>query len=1084
MRALTTQETTVLKAPVGRASTVRVRIKDAGGAWRNLSELEGRDFLDAVELDENVDQPVASATVTVMRQIDMLSLAPLRADSKLNTYGGAQLIRPGREFLVEAACVPLGSSVSSGDWRAVFHGDVDEVDFAGEQIVFRGRDLGGRLQDSFIETERIYGDDSAGVDVEVVMQSILNDNATGVSLYVPLSPGWKLKVFEQKKSSVLDALRDLAQQIGWELRYSWRDSAAAFALTLREPVRTSPSISWIFGASDYRDVSGLSINRADIRNKIEVVYSDYSDLDPVGKPKVKSYIAQDSASQAAYRTRFMQIAEGASSNIDSPAEAKRMADAALADLKEPLAEQELDLDFFWPVQLGDYLTFRANGVHYSDDQNLAVTGFRHSFSIEGDAKTTLTTRGSPSYGVSVWLEMDVRPGMNEPRHNAPPLDLLTVTVSEIVNGFSGKLAPSQSGPPPACYELHVSPTDGFAPTSSTLRGTFDTTAFEVSDLTPGIPYFLRVVPRDAYGNRGNASAQISVIPKKLGGGSLEDSAVGWQHMLYPPTDNLIPNGYNEAGIKALGKNPDGSWLVEDPTNAREGRWVRRIQFPAAGAQVSLNWVGGYDSPAPGGRIKCSPGDQFFAEGYVKASSALAGSWGVLYLLWEDSVGLYSGFNVGTALQPVTGSYQRVTVKGTCPAGCTGVQLYWVGTTVAGDVGKFIYWDAVSLRKMVTFDLIAANTLRTTNYTEDGNGVPTAGVKLDNTGLSMKVASNNVQVGRYYLSDGFFRSVQALADTGTRVFYRGNNNGGVSGGAPNIDRLSVQVSEGYAIAGASGGAGWFTWAQYRAYVSPQSPDDNLDGLRFMSVVYYWSPGDNNAPTYLYDTWVPIGDRKYQNGNVDSDSSNMTATNFTFVYGDRLNRLRNDGLTNKMLYLKIALHNVHGSSAERWFYPPTGYNVSMVRSATGPGGSGTSTGGGGGSAGTCVAPWEPVMLHDGTELPAEMLRPGMRVLTMLENGAEGGTYKVVHVGRHASARVKVVTVDGRVVVVTPNHRWRTAGRGWMRSDELKHGDVIEGFAPGRVARVEPFDSGEVIKISVDVARTFIVKGLLAHNLKPRD
>jgi len=1079
MRNLSALDTAALTNAAGHASHVRVSVLDGGGTWRNVCLLESRDFLDAVEVDESVDQPVAQATVTLKRQIDLFSVSPLRADSKLNTLGG-QLVAPGRELRVEAAVSPVGMAADSASWRVIFHGDIDEVDFADEQLVFRGRDLGGRLQDAFIEVERPYGEDTNGIDVEVVMQKILDDNATGIVLYVPASPGWRLRAFAQKKASVLDALRDLAQQIGWELRYSWRETTQSFALTFREPTRTNPQLAWTFGANDYRDVKKLVINRADVRNKIEVVYSDYGDLDVSGQPKRKSLVVEDAASKAQYRLRFMQIAEGASSNIDREAEARKMAEAALSDLKDPLAEQEIELDFFLPVQLGDLCQFRANGVHYSADQNLAVVSYRHTFSSEGDALTTMTTRGKPSYGVSMWLEMDARPGLAEPRHTSPPLDPLNVTASAIVNGLAVKLTPAKGGPAATAYELHVSTVNGFTPSSSTLRGTFDTTAFDVSDLVPGTTYYVRVVPRDRYGNRGNASPQQSVVPSKLAGASLGDSAVGYQHLLYPPTDNLIPNGYNEAGLSAVGKFPDGASLFEDPQNAREGRWVRRVQIPPANGWAGINWTGGFGSPAPGGRIKCSPGDQFYAEGWVKASSNLAGWTGNLYLLWEDANGNYT-VNTATGVGPVTTTYKRVSVTGTCPAGCTGVQLYWEIQEGAGDGGKYVYWDAVSLRKMVTFDLIAANTLKTSNYAEDANGVPTAGAKLDNVGTALKVASNNVRVGGYYLSDAFFRSVQALVDTGQRVYYRGNNNNGV----PNIDRVRIQVTEGFSIAGAAGGAGWFTWANYRVLVQPQSVDDNLDALRFLRVSFYWSWGHSSSPTWLYNADFAISDRKYQDPWWDGNNVNEVATNVHFVFGDRFNRLYDNTNSSRFLYLLVSLHNAHGASAQRWFYPVGSYNADMQRLASGPGGapSGGSTGGDE-DIGTCVAPWESVLLEDGTELPAEMVRPGMRVLTMHEHGSEGGAFEVTSASRHKAARFKLVTEDGRVIVVTPDHRWRTRERGWVRTDRLNRGATLDGFAPGRVSRVVPHDFGDVVKLTVRFAKTFVVKGLLAHNLKPRE
>lgn len=52
---------------------------------------------------------------------------------------------------------------------------------------------------------------------------------------------------------------------------------------------------------------------------------------------------------------------------------------------------------------------------------------------------------------------------------------------------------------------------------------------------------------------------------------------------------------------------------------------------------------------------------------------------------------------------------------------------------------------------ISADKIAANTLSTSNYSEDANGIPTAGAKLDHQGTALKVAAGNLQVGDTVLS---------------------------------------------------------------------------------------------------------------------------------------------------------------------------------------------------------------------------------------------------------------------------------------------------------------------------------------------
>src|SRR5690606_38013056 len=96
------------------------------------------------------------------------------------------------------------------------------------------------LVDTFIETQQVYGS-SDGMAVETVMQAILDDNSTGVTLYTPSSPGWMLKEFVQAKQPVLDALRQLADQIGWDARYRRREATSRRGLRSRPITRSAPT---------------------------------------------------------------------------------------------------------------------------------------------------------------------------------------------------------------------------------------------------------------------------------------------------------------------------------------------------------------------------------------------------------------------------------------------------------------------------------------------------------------------------------------------------------------------------------------------------------------------------------------------------------------------------------------------------------------------------------------------------------------------------------------------------------------------------------------------------------------------------
>lgn len=56
------------------------------------------------------------------------------------------------------------------------------------------------------------------------------------------------------------------------------------------------------------------------------------------------------------------------------------------------------------------------------------------------------------------------------------------------------------------------------------------------------------------------------------------------------------------------------------------------------------------------------------------------------------------------------------------------------------------------QSVVEFDAIKTGSLRTSNYAEDGSGIPTAGAKLDHTGTALKVAPDSFQAGYLLVAD--------------------------------------------------------------------------------------------------------------------------------------------------------------------------------------------------------------------------------------------------------------------------------------------------------------------------------------------
>ncbi|HEX7239354.1 MAG TPA: hypothetical protein VF263_03730, partial [Longimicrobiaceae bacterium] len=418
MRTLTAAQQQILQGAHYRVS-LRVWVENAAATYVNLSALDGRDWVDEVEWDEDIDQPVSQLTLRLWREVHAQSLAPLKQGSTLNRTGAVYtpLLEAGREVVVEVATTPVGTAPAATDWKTVFHGEIDEVDWGGSasRVSLTARDLGGKLLDRFIEEERTYGT-AAGVPVETVMQKILDDSIPGsvtdprVVLLTPVSPGWMVKEFKQEKEPLLEALRKLAAQIGWDVRFRWDEASAAFRLTFFDPGRAKATPDWTFGPSRYLDVGTLRSSRAAVRNVVRVVYTGSAD------GKRASVEERDDASISRFGRRFMELEEAAASLIDTPAEAAALARSVLADLGAPKAEQEIELHFFWPGEVGDLYAFLANGVHYDADQQWAAVGVRHQLGREKQ-RTTLRVRGSVAGSYRDWLRREVRvtgPAQHDP----------------------------------------------------------------------------------------------------------------------------------------------------------------------------------------------------------------------------------------------------------------------------------------------------------------------------------------------------------------------------------------------------------------------------------------------------------------------------------------------------------------------------------------------------------------------------------------------------------------------------------------------------------------------------------------------
>ncbi len=669
MRTLTTQQLATLSSAAGYSTYARVKV-ERSSTWHDLTSLFGLDFLEEVTWSEHLDAPVATAQVRLLREVNGASLAPLVTSAAANLVSGSYspLLKEGRRFTVEVAVVPLGMAASS--WTEAFRGLIDEIDVGEDGITFSGRDeLGATLQDTFIETEREYGS-TLGVAVQTVLQSILNDNGlSAITLYTQVSPGVVLGKYVQKCEAVADAFRAIvANRMGWEYRQRWLSSGpgtGSWRLWLHEPNRSASAADWTYGPGEYQNLSEVRTTREDVRNAFECVYSDTADLDAAGNPKRKTVSTSDATSIAAYGRRFMRLAEEATSAINTSSEASALIGRAKADLKDVPLGVSFEVLLHPGLELGDMVKLTGNTVHFSADQTAAVLSLTHVVNAHGGA-TRLVLRGKPSISIRTWLEMEQRPHLGPLSPFTGP-DAPTGFSSEVVpQGFRLRFNPPTTGPAAEEYELHVSTTNGFTPSSSTRRVVGKLTEMVVTDLTPGTTYYAVVVPRDSKGNRGTASAQQTLVPRYVEPRSLQPYTVEAQ---------LPRNGNFEAQNDSAAP-PDtwtmvaGTWGVDASVISGAETGTKAVRLSSGSAQIACQ------------PFTCRAGQRVSVEIYAKRSGGTSGL--AIAVDWLDAALASTDQTfVNPAESLVNGSYVRLTgVTSTPDTDARYARLVLFGSTLS------------------------------------------------------------------------------------------------------------------------------------------------------------------------------------------------------------------------------------------------------------------------------------------------------------------------------------------------------------------------------------------------------------------
>lgn len=337
-------------------------------------------------VNASVDNPTIQADITFHNLDGQASPLMAGDGSWYWTTGGQHYLAPGGIILVAVTCTD--GSVA-GRYQ-LFYGRIDRttVEDDGNEVRCTCRDSAGLYLDTMIPAERHYGS-PGGDPAWDVMNAISTDQGLPtVELRGPAfdEPTFVVTDYPVDAVSVMEALRRLAQQFGWDVRSF--PSGGFPVVTLYDPDRERVDFDLEIGPDRYETVEELSMGMEDVRNSWDVYW-----LDADGSPQGPAHV-EDGVSIAKYGLRYARIYLQRAENIRDLTSATAFANFALADTKEPFATHRLRAPALPMVELNDVHQYPANAVHYDGPQRFAIVGYRQDFA-EGHLTTTVDARGKP-----------------------------------------------------------------------------------------------------------------------------------------------------------------------------------------------------------------------------------------------------------------------------------------------------------------------------------------------------------------------------------------------------------------------------------------------------------------------------------------------------------------------------------------------------------------------------------------------------------------------------------------------------------------------------------------------------------------
>ena len=511
----------------------------------------------------------------------------------------------------------------------------------------------------------------------------------------------------------------------------------------------------------------------------------------------------------------------------------------------------------------------------------------------------------------------------------------------------------------------------------------------------------------------------------------------------PSVGDYVFGGINDA----TGFNGQGDWWIAKKSDT--STYALRI----SGSGGNIGYVGtvtacsGFDNVPPTG-YKASWN---LATGNIVANNASAAG----FKIFDAEIG--TTYNVTASLELTPNS--KVTATGTV----TGTGLAGTPTDFSSTINCAALADGSNVLLDVTLVDGAGNRGGLAPVgTNFGNSL-TASLKDTSvpSGYSVRFTTSNFSTNQTVNSDGNFRfKVENLPsnDAGV-IYYTLTSTGGGTYSSSTIWNTSLSTSANISVHNTSHSLGngtvtvtlraRDTAGNEGAAATDTVSYSNVSGT--MTVLYSYNNLD--VPYFGGQFWVSVDVTPNASSWSMIDNASWVSISNASNYGDDGGVLITVGAnyTNGPRIASVDLKSSGGSTLD---------TLGIIQDAN------------------CVAPETLILMADGTQKRAGDLEVGDVVKTKHNRSLEEMSVPIIQKVVYQSERLKVVVGDKEIVCSTKHRFYVDNKLDFVSADELEDGDILSGKA---FISSQEYENGEVVKLTVERAATYISEGILSHNIK---